>query len=919
MSLRPVDVATLSIVAAVVVRDADAIGATVRAVSGQLYGPERVVIIGGDQAGRDEATALGQQWFASVPGLLDDIDQTVSHIWLVTSGSIPRPDALDALASEAERVDAGVAGSKLLLQSDPDRLASIGIATDLFDVPYVGLDPDEIDAGQYDVVRDVAALELDSLLIRRDLARGVAGLDRLLAPEAAAIDLCQRARMRGARIVVVPSSEVLVLDEPGGVPWEEEAGRIRAMIKAYSLLTLLWALPVRFLIGAIEAIASPFLGRWVAFGWLKAWGWNLIHLPSTLALRRVARRGETLGDAELFRYQLRGSARLRSLGSEIGESLRSRLPGDDRLDLITIGAELRQPALLVGVSAILFALVSTRALWSGGFPSSGFSLPLPASGSAAVAAYAGGWNPAGLGSTEPLPPFLGFAGLVQRTIFDSPQAAAALLVLASVLAGIWGTNRLLRRSGIEAVPSLVAGVALVAGPAARGIASATGIEALVALGAVPWAVLLAITPMPVRWSKRIGRLAGLAFVTGLVAVASPALLVVPAAAVAVRALLQPGKQSFVAVAVSISGTLLAIPLLLPWVAAADLEEYLRAGEAFWEPGLVLAVVLAVAAVCGLVASPTKLALTTGWGGILAAGGVVVARSDAIGAGRNVEMAGLALASLGTAAIVGSLLETVARVDEIKGWRRFVTSIGSVAAVVVTASSLVVVLAGRAGLPGDHLTAPLRFAASTEGSEANRILLVGPPQSLPGESRLVRGAGYRVVSAPRPEMWEVWLPDDQAGDAALEEALTSVIDGETFRAGEALAPFGIRWVIVVGETPFESVFGSQLDMAPLEGLELPTFANDAPGAGRAVTEAGDLWVKTPTGYAGTASSGEVFIAETANDGWGPGPWEQVGWGNSVSAADGTASFDPIGDRRAQAAGAAGWGLLLLVIAWWGRRR
>jgi hypothetical protein len=919
MSLRPVDVTPLSIVAAVVVRDAGAIGATVRAIGWQYYEPERVVIIGGDSAARDEATALGALWYQNVPSLLDDIEPTVSHLWLVTSGSMPRQDALDALVTEAERVDAGVAGSKLLLQSDPDRLASIGIATDLFDVPYVGLDPDEIDAGQYDVVRDVAALELDSLLIRRDLARGVAGLDRLLAPEAAAIDLCQRARMRGARIVVVPSSEVLVPEERGGVPWEEEAGRIRAMIKAYSVLTLLWALPVRLLIGAVEAVVSPFLGRWTLLKWVKAWLWNVYHLPSTISLRRVAHRGETLGDAELFRYQLRGSARLRTLGSEIGSSLRDRLGGEDRIDIASIGSELRQPAFIVGGLAVAFSIVSTRSLWSTGFPSTGFSLPLPSSGSAAVAAYAGGWNPAGFGSAEPLRPFIGMAGALQVALFDNPAATAAVLVLASMLAGIWGTNRLLRRSGVEAVPALVAGVALVAGPAARAIASSTGIEAMVALGAVPWAVLLSIMPIPSRMWKRIGRVSAVAVVTGIVAVASPALIVVPVAAVTVRAALRPGRAGIVSLAVALGGGLLALPLLMPWVTSVDVRRYVRAGTAFWEPGVVMVALLGVAALCGLVASPTKLAVTTAWGGILTAGGALLARADMIGAGRDVEMAGLAIASLGTAIVVGSVVETIGRVNEIRGWRRVVASIGSVAAVVVAMSSLGVLLPGRAGLPRDGLTDPLRFAASTAGSSSSRILLVGPADTLPGDARTVRGAAYRVVSAPRPELWEVWLPASGPGDAAFDDALRSVIDGDTFRAGEALAPFGIRWVIVLGDTPFESVFQSQLDMAPLEGLELTTFTNDAPNPARAMTSTGAPWAHVAGGYEGTAEPGErVLIAETADTGWGPAPWQGAGWRNSVSAVDGAASFRPLDARREEAYASAGLAVLLLGLAWRGRR-
>ena len=166
---------------------------------------------------------------------------------------------LCARSSSKQRGSArAVAGSKLLRSDDPERLLAIGIATDVFVEPYLGIDEDEIDHGQYDVVRDVAAVSGASLLIRRDLVRGLGGPDPAMAPGAAAIDICQRARLRGARVVVVPSSEVAFpADRLAPETWREEAGRIRAMIKVYSLLTLVWALPVRFLIGLIDAFVAP--------------------------------------------------------------------------------------------------------------------------------------------------------------------------------------------------------------------------------------------------------------------------------------------------------------------------------------------------------------------------------------------------------------------------------------------------------------------------------------------------------------------------------------------------------------------------------------------------------------------------------------------------------------------------------------
>ncbi|NIV89170.1 MAG: hypothetical protein GWN35_20835, partial [Actinobacteria bacterium] len=82
---------------------------------------------------------------------------------------------LGALAVDGPRADASIAGSKILRDDEPDRFVSVGFATDVFAAPYTGLQPDEVDQEQYDVIRDVAAVSAASMLIRRDLLMGLGG------------------------------------------------------------------------------------------------------------------------------------------------------------------------------------------------------------------------------------------------------------------------------------------------------------------------------------------------------------------------------------------------------------------------------------------------------------------------------------------------------------------------------------------------------------------------------------------------------------------------------------------------------------------------------------------------------------------------------------------------------------------------
>ena len=100
------------------------------AISKQVYEPASVVVVGGGDEARAVATTRDIEWAGDLRTLLDGIDRTVTHIWMVHDDARPRPDALKALVSEASRVDASVAGSKLLDADHPEVLESVGGATE---------------------------------------------------------------------------------------------------------------------------------------------------------------------------------------------------------------------------------------------------------------------------------------------------------------------------------------------------------------------------------------------------------------------------------------------------------------------------------------------------------------------------------------------------------------------------------------------------------------------------------------------------------------------------------------------------------------------------------------------------------------------------------------------------------------------
>ena len=372
-----------SVAVAILARSGTDLPSTIEAVRRQVYGPQRMIVVGGESDARRIAAEHDVGWIANIGGAVDaSVD--ASHLWIVREGVEPRPDALGSLVHAATRLDASVAGSKVLDLDDPDRLLSVGFATDVFDSPYTGFDGDERDQGQYDVVRDVAAVGRTVGLAptrsgSRASADPTARWRRSLQPStSASVRACA-----ALAIIVVPSSEVLARDDSGkhrpvaGAGWSPP-GDDQGLRTDHAAVGTPDGVLVRIRFSRSFRCSS---GEWRFFDWLRAWAWYLPEAPEHP--RRAERRAAWPGRRRRRAVPLPGQ-RLRraqdpsSPSSRIGSD--ERLPGEDRLSVEAIGSEIRRPSFVVGAVAFLFVLLATRSIWTVGLPAVGYSLPFVESG-----------------------------------------------------------------------------------------------------------------------------------------------------------------------------------------------------------------------------------------------------------------------------------------------------------------------------------------------------------------------------------------------------------------------------------------------------------------------------------------------------------------------------------------------------------
>ena len=231
------------------------------------------------------------------------------------------PDAVHLMVEEAFRSNAGIVTPKVVSWDDPERLVHVGMTADKGGSVVDRVQPHEIDHGQHDAVRDVFVAPGGSSLIRADLFEEIGGFDPAIVAMGEDLDLCWRAQVVGARIIVAPDARVRHLeelaagsrsvepslvgdgDDPGGRPVTLQALQRRhellAVFKCYGPFHLVRVVPQVLILAIAEVVVAALAGnRARARAVVHAWRWNLARLSATRqqrqelkAHRRLERQG----------------------------------------------------------------------------------------------------------------------------------------------------------------------------------------------------------------------------------------------------------------------------------------------------------------------------------------------------------------------------------------------------------------------------------------------------------------------------------------------------------------------------------------------------------------------------------------------------------------------------------------------------
>ena len=784
-------------------------------------------------------------------------------------------DAVRLLVTESLRSNAGVAGPKLVDWARPDRLQHVGYVVDRFAVADDVVETDELDQEQYDAVADVFAVPSACVLVRTDLFEQLGGFDPVIQWRGEDVDLCWRAHLAGARVLVVPDAVVrhreAMLDRTGIDDIRKRRARhqLRTVLVTSSLPALLLTLPLALVLSAGEAVIALVTGRFSQVGHvLSAWTWNLRRLRGIRRRRKELRAVAKVRPREIRALQQSGSVRINAFVSgQIGRG--DGIGGASREFVSAMRTGTTRIAVASWVVMLAYLVFGSRSLFSDGIPAVGDFAAHPDRAGDLLVDWWNGWRDRDVGAPGTIPSGAALLGGLGWLTGGATGLVRTLSIVLPLVVGLVGAWRLPAVTGSRRAQLGSLGFYLIVPLpwAALSGASAAGLYAYAVAPFLLAGLFRAQANVPFRRADGPVRSLSSATLGGGVALGAVllfepgVLVVVPILVVGlvvggvlaarpsgtVRLLIATVGFGVVAAIVAAPSVIDLIVTDPTWdvladgrdgdVGSATFSQIVRfdvgpsdRGPLVW----LLAVPLALPLFVGrswrfeLAVRCWSVALA-GWGAALAVtwGVVPFGLPDLA-----VLLAPAAAALAGAAGAAVSSVEHDFRGAGF-GWRQALVPVAVVATVVSAVPAMGALESGRWDVPRGDFASGLPLA-SPEPDGTYRVLWIADPAFLPVVGRsLPGGVAWATTLDGAGLLGDRHVPAD-AGEADLvEAAVAQAVDGETARLGRVLAGLGIRYVVLLerlAPAPFSApedavevpavyadAFADQLDLRRIEGV------------------------------------------------------------------------------------------------------
>ena len=741
------------------------------------------------------------------------------------------PEAIERLIQEMYRSNAGLVGPKLVEWDDPTILQSVGLNVDRIGEVEPLIGENEKDQEQHDSVRDVFALSSACLLIRSDLFKELGGFNRQIDFFGEELDLCWRAHLSGARVLIVPAAKARHRNgiDSRGTDLErtfaQARNRVRTVVSLSGSLQLPFVMLQMLVASVVQVVAGIFGGGFTAaLASLRASLAVIIDLPYIIRRRSEVRPLRLVSASEIHDLQVSGSARFSSFVRRRSRRIQqASLAQKDRKDAV----KHQRFVTNVFIAIIAFVLLGSRSFVLHGVSRIGEFLPMRAASEsprALVTSFVSGWTQGGFGSAGSNSSGYVLMALAGAISFGRTGALQTALIIGSVFVGAFGMWKV--PAGYFSLRARVIGMAVyVAVPLPYVALSKGRLSDLLVYAALPWVLRLFVrAESDLRGAKQTQLLATAVLFAAVVFAFVPTFLAI-VAWVAVAWIIggfiaQANARQAVAVGrVVVALVVGALVLNAPWVSqfansqwmnhfvgdqAASLQRVGLTQLARFDGGLLrfgfIALGLYVPVFVSVVVTRSNtfiwatrslsLVVLTGMLIVAIDANVVNIAAPSFGQLSAIVACGLALGAGALASFVFDDELTLAY----RWWKPVVSC--AVIASFVGALPAVSMAVGGSWNQSETAIADLYTQMQANPPEGDyNVVYVGRSEVLPVSSlRVTDEVAFAVADDGELTMRDRWAKPNEL-NSNVESALDAIIGRETVRGGRLLAPLAVRYVVV----------------------------------------------------------------------------------------------------------------------------
>ena len=741
------------------------------------------------------------------------------------------PEAIERLIEETYRSNAGLVGPKLVEWDDPTILQSVGLNVDRIGEVEPLIGDNEKDQEQHDSVRDVFALSSACLLIRSDLFRELGGFNRQIDFFGEELDLCWRAHLSGARVLIVPAAKARHRNGIDSRATNVERTSAQARNRVRTVVTLSGGLQLPFvmlqmLVASVVQVAAGIFGGGftAALASLRASLAVVIDLPYVLRRRSEVRPLRLVAASEIHDLQVSGSARFSSFVRRRSRRIQqASLAQKDRKDAV----KHQRFVTNVFIAIIAFVLLGSRSFVLHGVSRIGEFLPMRAvseSPRALVTSFVSGWTQGGFGSAGSNSSGYVLMALAGAISFGRTGALQTVLIIGTVFVGAFGMWKV--PTGYFSLRARAIGMAMyVAVPLPYVALSKGRLSDLLVYAALPWVLRLFVrAELGLRGAKQTQLLATAVLFAAVVFAFVPTFLAivvwVAIAWIIGGFIAQANLRQAIAVGrIVVALVVGALVLNAPWVSqfanaqwmdhfignqAASVQRVGFTQLARFDGGLlrfgVIALGLYIPVFVSVVVTRSNtfiwatrslsLVVLTGMLIVAIDANVVNIAAPSFGQLSAIVACGLALGAGALASFVFDDELTLAY----RWWKPVVAC--AVVASFVGALPAVSMAVGGSWNQSKTAIADLYTQMQDNPPEGDyNVVYVGRSEVLPVSSlRVSDEVAFAVADDGELTMRDRWVkPNDLSSN--VESALHAIIWRETVRGGRLLAPLAVRYVVV----------------------------------------------------------------------------------------------------------------------------